>query len=191
MHLNHPKPSLLSQVLKNCLPQNWPLVPKSLGTAAYADIPYVDLFFTEDHEKAQLLISPLIFIRKNKYWETLKPHKHSWLFSLKWQASFVHFIKECLLNTQVGILIVCLVIVLCLAIVEKNVGLVCSSSNHTGALLWHSHHTSGYSKRASCTLRVLSDRILRRHLFKGRDLIQLIIITASSKIFLNVLLFSC
>ena len=77
MHLNHPKPSLLSQVLKNCLPQNWPLVPKSLGTAAYADIPYVDLFFTEDHEKAQLLISPLIFIRKNKYWETLKPHKHS------------------------------------------------------------------------------------------------------------------
>ena len=74
MHLNHPKPSLLSQVLKNCLPQNWPLVPKSLGTAAYADIPYIDLFFTKDHEKAQLLISPLIFIRKNKYWETLKPH---------------------------------------------------------------------------------------------------------------------
>ena len=74
MHLNHPKPSLPFQVLKNCLPQNWSLVPKRLRTAAYADIPYVDLFFTEDHEKAQLLTSPLIFIRKKKYWETLKPN---------------------------------------------------------------------------------------------------------------------
>ena len=41
-------------------------------------------------------------------------------------------------------------------------------------------------KTASCTLSVLSNRILRRHLFKGRNLIQLIIITASSKIFWNV-----
>ena len=97
----------------------------------------------------------------------------------------MHFIKDCLLNTQIGIFIVCLVIVLCLAIVEKNVGLVCSSNNHTGAL-WHSHHTSGYSTSTSCTLSALSDRTLRKHLFKGRDLIQLIIITASSKIFWNV-----
>ena len=34
MHLNHPKTAPYPSPWKNCLPRNWSLVPKRLGTAA-------------------------------------------------------------------------------------------------------------------------------------------------------------
>ena len=43
MHLNHPHPALVCE--KNCLPQNWSLMPKSVGTTAIDHL--LEIFGTE------------------------------------------------------------------------------------------------------------------------------------------------